>query len=104
MFLGRYLPPECATSVAGQVPQSLEPPPLTLTTEQEFFAGGWLTTVGALGSDTSCEVEVSVKPAPLVANRAQGDPLPGPPVRLGGPDRLLEPVARHGQTPGLPLV
>ncbi len=69
MFLGRYLPPECATSVAGQVPQSLEPPPLTLTTEQEFFAGGWLTTVGALGSDTSCEVEVSVEPAPLVANR-----------------------------------
>lgn len=69
MFLGRYLPGECATASVDRVPQSLEPPPLVLTAEQEFFAGAWLTGFTALGGTASCEVEVSVEPAPLVANR-----------------------------------
>ena len=69
MFLGRYLPPECATTVAGRIPQSLAPPlPLTLAADQEFYAGLWLIHFDALGGDASCGVDVSVEPAPLVAN------------------------------------
>lgn len=68
MFLGRYLPPECADT-ADRVPVSLQPPVLTLTTAQEFFAGGWLTGFNALPSNPSCGVAVSAEPARLVANR-----------------------------------
>lgn len=69
MFLGRYLPGQCATAGVDRIPQSLEPPPLALTLGQQFYAGAWLTGFTALGGTASCGVEVSVEPAPLVANR-----------------------------------
>lgn len=69
MFLARYLPPELATDLPAQIPESLAPPDFVLTPEQEFFAGGWLTGFGLLAGDSSCGVELSAAPARLLANR-----------------------------------
>lgn len=69
MFFARYLPPELATNLAVGVPGSLDPPPLDLTFEQQFYAGGFLGTFDALGSDAACGVEVSSATEGLLANR-----------------------------------
>ena len=68
MFLGRYLPPELATDLVDRIPANLAPPPLDLTVEQEFFAGGYLGGFDALGSDPACMAEVSEAVERLVAN------------------------------------
>jgi len=62
-FFGRYLPPERWTDppVPAWLPwfrvgPSLEPPPLLLTTEQRFFAGGHFKAWKALGQAASCSL------------------------------------------------
>lgn len=69
MFFAKYLPPELATDLPARVPSTLEPPPLVLTPEQEFFAGGFLVGWDALSGDADCAVEVSVATQQLVANK-----------------------------------
>jgi hypothetical protein len=39
LFFGKYLPPESWPALGGQIPDSLEPPTVALTYEQQFFAG-----------------------------------------------------------------
>lgn len=69
MFFAKYLPPELATDLPPRVPPNLEPPPLVLTQEQEFFAGGFLGGYAALAGQPDCEVELSVATQQLVANK-----------------------------------
>ncbi len=59
MFFGRYLPPEFAPDLSGRIPPTLAPPPLNLTVEQEFYAGGYLGGYQALGGHAKCGVTVS---------------------------------------------
>jgi hypothetical protein len=68
MFLAKYLPPELATDLPPRVPGLLVPPPeLTLTFEQEFYAGGFLNGWDALvGPD--CAATVDAVTERLVAN------------------------------------
>ena len=40
LFLGKYLPPELAIHLVDEIPDNLAAPELTLTPEQQFFAGG----------------------------------------------------------------
>jgi hypothetical protein len=42
MFFGRYLPPERVPNLTRRINPTLLPPPLALTTEQEFYAGAYL--------------------------------------------------------------
>ena len=60
MFFGTYLPPPAVPDLPDQIPPSLIPPPLDLTEEQQFFAGGWLSGTGLLedNSDT-CAVTIT---------------------------------------------
>jgi hypothetical protein len=50
------------------VPTNLVPPPLVLTPEQEFFAGGFLNGYAALGTAPECAVTLSSASERLVAN------------------------------------
>jgi hypothetical protein len=68
-FLGKYLPPECAIHLIDAIPNTLVPPELSLTSEQQFFAGGHLSSFGALEGQDSCELQQSADPWPLLANR-----------------------------------
>ena len=54
MFFAKYLPPELATNLPGQIPDDLFPPPLVLTPEQEFFAGGYLYGMRAMSGQSGC--------------------------------------------------
>ena len=69
MFFARYLPPELATDLPGRVPGDLVPPPLVLTPEQEFFAGGYLNGYAGLPSGPGCAVTHSAGLERLVGNR-----------------------------------
>ena len=73
MFVASHLPPELATNLAERVPDSLEPPELDLTPEQEFFAGGLLggrwPVPGGHPAVGSRQVRVD-----LVPRRGEGDP------------------------------
>lgn len=62
MFFARYLPPEFSADLPSRVPLNLYPPTLTLTPEQQFFAGGHLQGLRAMGSG-SCGYTLSI-PAP----------------------------------------
>lgn len=59
MFFARYLPPEGLGGLPGQIPLSLIPPPLVLTTEQQFFAGGHLMGFTLLASREGCRVTLT---------------------------------------------
>lgn len=61
MFFAKYLPPPNVPSLPSQVPDSLVPPlPLTLTTEQTFFIGGWLSGFPTAASKPSgCRITMS---------------------------------------------
>jgi hypothetical protein len=56
LFLGKYDPP----GLSLPIPLSLQPPIVTLTTEQQFFAGGHLTSFQQISCDephkSECEV------------------------------------------------
>jgi dienelactone hydrolase len=61
MFFANYLPPPALPGLPGQIPESLVPPlPLTLTLEQQSFAGGWLSGFPSLADAAdSCHVALS---------------------------------------------
>jgi hypothetical protein len=59
MFFARYLPPELAPDLPGRVPDTLVPPPLQLTGEQEFFAGGHLIGMGLFNGNAHCQVAIT---------------------------------------------
>jgi hypothetical protein len=61
MFFANYLPPPAVPSLPGQIPESLVPPlPLTLTVDQQFYAGGWLSGFPSLADEAgSCHVSLS---------------------------------------------
>jgi hypothetical protein len=54
MFFAKYLPPELATDLPGKIPDSLTPPALVLTPEQEFYAGGHLYGMRAIQGSAGC--------------------------------------------------
>lgn len=61
MFFANYLPPPAVSSLPGQIPEPLVPPlPLTLTTDQQFFAGGWLSGFPLLAEPSAnCHLTLS---------------------------------------------
>lgn len=58
MLFAKYLPPELATDLPGRIPDDLTPPPLILTPEQEFFAGGFLYGMRAIQGSEGCALEL----------------------------------------------
>lgn len=59
MFFANYLPPELWPNLPDRVPDSLYPPRLQLTFEQEFFAGGHLNGMQAFTAGSACHVDLS---------------------------------------------
>ena len=61
MFFANYLPPPAVPGLPSQIPESLIPIlPLTLTVDQQFYAGGWLSGFPSLGNQAgSCHVALS---------------------------------------------
>jgi Alpha/beta hydrolase family len=59
MFFGKYLPPELWPNLPDLVPETLIPPPLTLTLEQQFFVGGYLIGMELFNADGQCHVTVT---------------------------------------------
>ncbi|MCP2636667.1 hypothetical protein K0817_008830 [Microbacterium sp. HD4P20] len=55
-FLSHYMPPQRWSALATLIPHSLVPPPLDLTPQQEFFAGGHLTGFAAIPTARTCSV------------------------------------------------
>jgi hypothetical protein len=54
IYLAKYMAPEGTGSGPGVIPDDLVPPAATLTSEQAFFAGGHLASLGSVGSDPAC--------------------------------------------------
>lgn len=71
LFFARYMPPEKWTDVGTswlplpwfRVARSLQPPPLLLTTEQRFFAGGHLAAWRLLDDRSECGLTLNWKTA-----------------------------------------
>ncbi len=61
MFFARYLPPEMWPDLPGRVPANLVPPPLSLTPEQRFYAGGHLVGLSTFNATSQCGVSISVE-------------------------------------------
>jgi hypothetical protein len=60
MFFGRYLPPENLPYLRDAIPPTLVPPPqLSLTPEQEFYAGDYLNTLPGLEGDPQCSASIT---------------------------------------------
>jgi hypothetical protein len=59
MFFANYLPPELWPNLPDQVPDTLIPPPLNLTPEQEFFAGAHLIGMGLFNGEAQCSVAIT---------------------------------------------
>ena len=55
-FFGKYLPPEDWSQLGVEIPDSLLPPPLSLTRDQQFFAGNHLMSMGLIGSRPGCSI------------------------------------------------
>jgi hypothetical protein len=55
MFFAKYVPRELSPQLPGKVPNSLIPPKLVLTEEQEFYAGGHLIGYKQLAGKPECE-------------------------------------------------
>ncbi|MGN9808194.1 PASTA domain-containing protein [Micromonospora sp. BQ11] len=79
MFFGNYLPPELWPDLPGRIPDNLVPPPLNLTPEQRFYAGGgYLTGLSTFNASSSCAVTISVelplnKTVPMVREMLRPD-------------------------------
>jgi pimeloyl-ACP methyl ester carboxylesterase len=59
LFLSNYMPPEeFGASFPGAIPDNLMPPAVTLTTQQQFFAGGHLAGLNR-GSSANCAAWLS---------------------------------------------
>jgi hypothetical protein len=60
MFFAKYLPPELSPDLPGLVPDNLVPPPLSLTPDQEFYAGGHLIGMRNMSGTPGCGVTLTV--------------------------------------------
>jgi dienelactone hydrolase len=58
MFFAKYLPPDLWPDLPDRVPDTLIPPPLSLTPEQEFYAGGHLIGLNLFNQDGECRVTI----------------------------------------------
>jgi hypothetical protein len=58
VFLGKYLSPEHWPTLGNQIQNSLVPPQLILTAEQQFFAGGHLSGFALLQHRPGCRVSL----------------------------------------------
>lgn len=56
MFFAKYLPPELQPGLPDRIPDSLTPPQMVLTPEQEFYAGLHLVGYEALAGKSECAV------------------------------------------------
>jgi len=70
MFFGRYLPPYYWQGLPDLIPVTLEPAlPLTLTLDQQFYAGDYLNGLPAFDGDPQCSVSITqvvpIGPLPL---------------------------------------
>jgi Chlorophyllase enzyme/PASTA domain len=59
MFFANYLAPELWPDLPSRVPNNLVPPPLSLTPEQQFYAGGHLVGMPAFNGDSRCQVSIT---------------------------------------------
>jgi pimeloyl-ACP methyl ester carboxylesterase len=59
LFFGKYLPPELWPDLGDGIPDSLLPPPLSLTDEQKFYASGHLSSFSIIGSREGCGVTLA---------------------------------------------
>jgi pimeloyl-ACP methyl ester carboxylesterase len=73
-FFGKYLPPELWPDLGTDVPDSLVPPPLVLTEEQQFFAGGHLFGFQQIGNQAACSVALGW----VTANGSGSQTVPQP--------------------------
>lgn len=64
-FLTHYMPPQKWSFLASTIPHTLVPPPLDLTQEQEFFAGGHLTGFQNITGSSTCRVTHSWRLPPF---------------------------------------
>jgi hypothetical protein len=58
MFFAKYLPTELAPDLPDHIPDDLVPPPLVLTPEQAFYAGGHLISYKLLEGKPKCDVSL----------------------------------------------
>ncbi|MCW5983562.1 MAG: hypothetical protein KIT09_36060 [Bryobacteraceae bacterium] len=56
MFFAKHLPPEFSPDMPDKIPDSLTPPELELTPEQEFYAGGHLIGYKLLAGNPECGI------------------------------------------------
>lgn len=77
-FFSRYLPPELCGDLTAQIPESLIPPPLDLSTwERAFYGAGHLTGVSALAGDEDCGFSNEfATPADRIVPEVIGLPVP----------------------------
>jgi hypothetical protein len=59
MFFANYLPPELWPNLPSLVPDTLIPPQLNLTLQQEFYAGAYLIGVQIFDEASNCGVEIT---------------------------------------------
>lgn len=63
LFFSKYLPPERWPHLPGLIADSLVPPALSLTFEQEFYAGSHLQAFSRLGRSPDCAVTIEAATA-----------------------------------------
>jgi len=66
MFFARYLPPELNPNLPNSVPETLVPPALSLTAEQQFYAGSYLNGFVSLQGNPDCRIELYPSPDRVV--------------------------------------
>jgi hypothetical protein len=103
MFFAKYLAPELSPNLPDRIPDTLVPPPLQLTPEQEFFAGGHLIGMKLFNGDSQCSVTIASelptdRTVPFV--RFTPQPVAAKQVR----DRDLVPRFNGPTSPGVPWV
>lgn len=69
LFVSRYVPVNLSQS---QIPVSLEPASVTLTTTQQFFAGGHLSGLSQIASRAGCRVNLGWEDGADVGSRQLG--------------------------------
>jgi len=74
MFFARFLQPELWPQLAEDIDDSLIPPTLdqlieNLTTEQQFYVGGYLSGVPAFDGNSRCALALRESPPPLEAGQ-----------------------------------
>ena len=73
MFFAKYLPPELHPGLPDQISDSLTPPEMVLSPEQEFYAGGHLVGYKLLAGKPECNVSqdwaTNVEPSTPTGNQ-----------------------------------